>query len=320
MKKIVLFIIALMPFMVSCEKDKENEEDNIKINLDVTNLTDDGYFDGLLYYKVTSNSPSEVCINKADKSAVNVEIPSYIKISGTTYKCTSIAEKAFYQHENLTSIIIPKEVKKIGSSAFFYCGDLVSLTISEGLENIGDFAFSGCSCLSSLTIPSSLKYLGMQSFSGCYVLSDLKVLSGVTSIGQGSFLDCIRLTSVILPESVTRIGVVAFKGCTKLTSVIIPNSVTKIESGAFMGCSSLTTITIPENVSTIGSNAFLYSNKLASIYCKAITPPSYPDNEEEGIWFDGNVYDNATLYVPKGCSDKYQNAVDWKYFKNIVEE
>lgn len=32
------------------------------------------------------------------------------------------------------------------------------------------------------------------------------------------------------------------------------------------------------------------------------------------------MYDNATLYVPKGSRAKYESTVPWKYFYNITEE
>ena len=39
----------------------------------------------------------------------------------------------------------------------------------------------------------------------------------------------------------------------------------------------------------------------------------------EPTWtFD--TYKNATLYVPKGCKEKYQNTEGWNLFTNIVEE
>ena len=48
------------------------------------------------------------------------------------------------------------------------------------------------------------------------------------------------------------------------------------------------------------------------IHCKAITPPD--------CGFASDIYNDATLYVPKGCYEAYYTAVGWRNFKTIIEE
>ena len=174
MKRILLLALSILPLMAACDKDKPEEEEKVSIKLDVTNLTDDGYFDGLLYYKVTSNSPCEVSVNKVEKTATMVEIPSRIEINGNIYSCTSIEDDAFYECGKLSSIVIPNTIRSIGARSFYRCLLLNKITISEGITSIGNSAFYGCSGLTSITIPES-----------------------VTSIGFFSFYDCRKLTSVV---------------------------------------------------------------------------------------------------------------------------
>jgi hypothetical protein len=168
----------------------------------------------------------------------------------------------------------------------------------------------------------------------------------VTSIGGSAFWECFGLTSITIPNSVTSIGDSAFYGCTGLTSIvvengnskydsrnncnaiietasntliagcnnsIIPNSVTSIGDFAFYGCSGLTSITIPNSVTSIGNGAFWGCSGLTSIVSQIVNPFVI-----YGI--DSSIYQNATLYVPKGTIDKYKVTDGWKYFKKIVEQ
>ena len=154
MKKIKLWsmmmlTLMVLPMMVACNSDDDNDDSDSSITVELTtaNKTEDGYFDGMMYYKITSNSPAEVQINKADKSVINVEIPSNIKIDGKKYKCTSIGDYAFDDRKNLSSVTIPNSVTSIGHCAFRYCYSLTSVTIPNSMTIIKNFAFGACSNL-----------------------------------------------------------------------------------------------------------------------------------------------------------------------------
>ena len=90
------------------------------------------------------------------------------------------------------------------------------------------------------------------------------------------------------------IGEYAFENCSGLTSIEIPNTVSSISHDAFKGCSGLTSVTsLNETPPTVG----IYSSYI----------------------FDTNTFNNATLYVPKGCKSKYQSATGWSHFQKIEE-
>ena len=253
-----------------------------------SHLTDYGYFDGLLYYKITSNSTNEVAVVKAENSAIDVTIPSQVIIDGKTYTCTRIEDKVFkdlkrmtsvtipnsittigvsvfYGCSGLTSIFIPNSVTSIGNGAFAYCSGLTSVTISNSVTYIGSSAFYECSSLTSLTIPNSVIFIGNHAFEGCNSLSSVTIPNSVSFIGDYAFNGCSRLTSVSIPNSVTSIGSWTFWGCVSLTSVSIPNSVTSIGDYAFCWCRGLTSVTIPNGVISIGTEAFSGCSGLTSI-------------------------------------------------------
>lgn len=314
MKKFSLFLLFALPFacsLNSCSSDDETEK--VSITLDATNLTNDGYFDGMMYYKITSNSPKEVAVNKAEASVIKIEIPSNVKIEGNVYKCTSIAKEAFYKCYSLTTISIPNNVTTIGDYAFSVCSRLASIDIPNSVTSIGIEAFSGCSGLTSINIPNSVTSIGERAFKYCSGITSINIPNSVTSIGYQTFYECSGLTSIDIPNSVTSIGVYSFYGCSGLTSIDIPNGVITIGKEAFYGCSGLTSISIPNSVTSIENAAFSGCSGLKEIHCKATNPPS------NSYIFDGATYKNAILYIPKGTLDAYKET-NWKKFQNIVEE
>ena len=59
--------------------------------------------------------------SKKEKYRGEVIIPASVSYSGKTYSVTSIGDAAFYDCENLNSVVIPTSVRKIGNNAFYGC-------------------------------------------------------------------------------------------------------------------------------------------------------------------------------------------------------
>lgn len=83
-------------------------------------------------YKVTK-AGAEVSLIKTSKAAKSVTIPASIKVSGVTYKVTSIGVKAFNGNKKLSKVTIGANVKAISNNAFFKCPMLKTVTIKSVL-------------------------------------------------------------------------------------------------------------------------------------------------------------------------------------------
>ena len=237
---------------------------------------------------------------------------------------------------------------------FFFNEDITSfdelqyftgLTYLGGDDDAEDFnnSFEQCTNLTSITLPNSLKSLKLRAFSGCSSLTDIHIPGSVESIGSAVFATCESLKCITvseentcydsrdncnaiietssntlvagcmntaIPNSVTAIGESAFLGYS-MTQVTIPCCVTSIGDWAFGDCTSLTRVEIPNSVTTIGEGAFSGCDNLTKVVVGIPTP----------LDISQNTFSNyeATLYVPKGCKEDYQQTDIWMNFIRIQE-
>ena len=201
-------------------------------------------------------------------------LPSSVSYNGITYNVTAIGDNAFRFASNLSWVILPNSITRIGKYAFYRC-NLSSIIIPGTITTIGQEAFAGCYPLTSISVKSANSNYDSRNNCNAIIETSTNTLiagcqntvipNSVTSIGECAFYNCDSLVSVVIPNSVTSIGNEAFYSCDSLVSIVIPNSVTSIGDNAFGGCRSLTSITIPESVTSIGDNAFYRCSSLTSI-------------------------------------------------------
>ena len=226
--------------------------------------------------------------------------------------------------ERLTSVIIPKGVKRIRMYAFEYCKELKEVTLPEGLEEIDGGAFMYEYKLEKINIPESIKKIGNSAFWRDESLKNIEIPEGITSL-EG-FAYCRSLESFTIPKSIYTITACLFEGCDKLKKVTLHDDITKIDARAFWGCVSLIDFEIPKGVTEIGNRAF-YWTRLQNLYVYAINPPVL--GEEVFITNDDYIPDSyynhssgdrqsdAILYVPAESIEAYKAADGWKDFKDI---
>jgi hypothetical protein len=204
--------------------------------------------------------PDDMNVIKDNEYIVGIILPNELK---------TIGSEAFSWCGSLASVTIPGSVTSIGNQAFYECSSLASVVIPASVTSIGWGAFSGCDSLESVDIPGSVTSIEDRAFYGCSSLVSVDIPASVTSIGDGAFSGCGSLASVVIPASVTSIGDLAFSGCGSLASVVIPASVTSIGDRAFSWCSSLASVVIPASVTSIGDGAFSWCSSLASVVIPA---------------------------------------------------
>lgn len=153
----------------------------------------------------------------------------------------------------VTSITIPKSVKRIGDSAFntFVALKKVAFAAGSELESIGKDAFHWCKVLEEIELPSSVKTIGESAFEKCESLGSIVLPEGVSGIAQYTFRGCKNLTTVSIPSTAANIGQWAFRDCSQLEEIVIPEGVSSIENQAFLDCTRLSKVYLPKSLESI---------------------------------------------------------------------
>lgn len=239
--------------------------------------------------------------------------------------CNALIEKATNTlMRGCGTTIIPNTVQIIGQHAFAGCLNLSDASIPNSVTTIEDNAFSNCRALTSVVIPSSVTKLYQQSFSGCSSLKSIRVDENNRTYDSRNNCNAVIETatktlmigcqSTIIPKGITSIAERSFQSCEKLDSIKIPYGVTSIGNYAFAYCNDLVYVEIPNSVQTIRYGAFSECYNLQTIVSKIKDPESMNMD-----WAFSGTTGSATLYVPKGTKQAYQNKYGWSNFYYIEE-
>ena len=182
---------------------------------------------------------TEITITKYKGTRTDVVIPATIQ----DVPVTRIGVEAF-KDAKITSVVIPKGVKKIERNAF-YCRSsiLTSVTLPENVV-IGSGAFSYCDSLQSIEIPKDCT-LKEKAFSGCDKLESVTLPEGLKIIPDSCFSGCFKLVNINFPSTLKYIGSWAFTG----------DHVSIAGKWTFRGC-PLAALDFPEGLEFIGYKAF----------------------------------------------------------------
>lgn len=251
-----------------------------------------------------SPSPNEEGATEISHYEGDIVIPSTVEFRDRTLSVTGIGRKAFYECENLTSVILPETVTTIGDNAFQGCTSLASVSLPDSLKEIGGDAFRGCKSLSSIKLPESLTKIGEGAFGACELMT-ISLPPLLTTIEKEAFIGC-AFTTITIPDNVTKIREGAFKNCKSLKSIILSNSLRTIYSETFLGCSALESISIPESVTII--QAFAFED------CSSLTSVSLP---ESMTIIDQEVFMNCISLTSINLPNSIEK-IGFNAFKNCI--
>ena len=199
-------------------------------------------------------------------------------------KLSNITDNTFTKNK-LTSIVIPKSVRRLGNA--FSNNLLEEIVLNEGLEiidgsfinarvtsidfpdsltEIGMASFKACPYLESVVFPKNLKKIGEQAFQLNRKLTEVVFSNSITDIGGSSFSYC-SVKKVVIPEGMQAIVEFAFRYCDALEIVVIGGKVEEIGAQTFADCPSLETVVIPDSVTYISTDAFENASENMVIYC-----------------------------------------------------
>ena len=199
------------------------------------------FTDGNLKYTVNADGES-VTVFGTLRNPTQLNIESSILYNGTNYTVTKIATWAFYDARNtLTEVTLPNTVDEIEYQAFFNCSNLTKVIIPEGVRKIGQAAFLWLFSVNK-HYDSEYHHKYGYGFSGNTALSHVTLTNGISKISSNAFERCTGLTEVEIPASVDQICPFAFNGCTNLKRVLLEKNIKTINVNAFKDCTNLSDV------------------------------------------------------------------------------
>ena len=189
-----------------------------------------------------------------------------------------------------------------GGALYLDGKQITNLVIPDGVKRIGYYAFYNYKTLKSVTIPSSVEYVGERAFENCTAIENVYIedlaawcdiyfgrfcgTSNPMMYGADLYLNNKIVENLIIPDGVERIYGYAFTGAESLKSVTVPESVLGIDQYAFADCTELSSIKLPDTLAYMGAQAF-YNTKYYNI----------TTNWKNGILYVGNYLTNAKKNV-----------------------
>lgn len=264
-----------------------------------------GAFNNTVWY---SQQPDGVIYVGNVANSVKGNVDASIQLREGTI---SISDQAFYRCSTIMNLKIPEGVVSIGSNLFSitnstFTSSLTSVSIPKSMKRISSQAFARCDNLETVQIAdvgawSEIYFEPNVEFSRGTALENELVKSAQTSnplsTARKLNINGKVVEKLVVPNGTTKISPYAFDGAECLSSVVIPNTVKSIGKFAFYSCINLYSVTSFINIPfRIDETVFTYSNN------------EYPAN---------TIYMIANLYVPRGRDAFYRQVEGWKLFYDI---
>ena len=290
---------------------------------------------------VEVNTANKTCVITGIGTCTDTGINIPAKISD--YTVVGIADKAFSEQTQITSIQLPNTVKTLGQRAFYGCTGLTEFTVPAWVASIGHQVFYKCDNLvtvyyNTVYSPSTdIAVLNTTSikkvvFGGAYVPADVcynctnietvEILDSAKFVNSNAFYGCTKLKVVTIGNKLMSVGSNAFYGCSSLTNIEVPDSVTSIDRSAFSGCSSLESITLPfvGNGGDINSYPFGYIFGTASYIGGVATTQYYPGGSTSYTYYIPSSLKKVTITsenIPYGAFYHCRGLTNIKIGDNI---
>ncbi|MDS0526290.1 leucine-rich repeat domain-containing protein [Clostridium sp. SHJSY1] len=189
---------------------------------------------------------------------------------------TIIAGGAFYGNTKITSIKLPKSLKRIGARCFCGCTSIKEVILPNSIAKLEEGVFSYCTSLEKVIAEGEITYIHDNAFYGCSEI--LKVPSrDALYIGENAFSGCKRLENIMVNcvdiqadafrntafleklKSNSKLVIISntvVDGKEFVGEIIIPEGVVNILPYAFSRNDNITSVVFPQSLINIGEGAF----------------------------------------------------------------
>lgn len=163
----------------------------------------------------------------------NISLPSSLKeIAHSAFRATKWYEEqndgvlylgigcmGYKGEKPVGNLVIAEGTKIIAEDAFSECEDLSSVSFPNSLTAIGEWAFNYCEGLTSVMIPKSVTHIGVSAFKKCSRLT-IVYYNAENAECSEAFTQCSSLATITIGPDVSNIDSNAFKDCNTVHLVV----------------------------------------------------------------------------------------------------
>lgn len=247
---------------------------------------------------VCGNDPS--AYGESDNMIFDSQVSTAKRFSWTVYRKTDSGADPF----NASGLEVYSGIKTVLDNNLYYFLDEASQTATL-LPAVFCTKWSGVdySEMTSVEIPRT-------------ITSD-HVAYTVTAIYEKAFYKCDKLVKAKFHKGLKVIGQQAF-ACSGVTNIDLPTGLESVDLLAFAE-TPLRTIELPATIKDLSGFLFFKCEDLTAIYSHSFDPANvHPLAFFKTLALDGgSEFTPATLYVPKGCVEKYNESAGWNGFSTL---
>lgn len=294
----------------STKQEADSPKKNLEVEEDYKNLPESEGFvfesngDGTCNLKgiglckdtdivIPEKSPEGDVITKIDEYAFyDVENISSIIFAGRKIE---IADNAFQSCEFEKLVISGCELD-IGESAFSYCDDISSIYIGNSTVNIDEYAFYDAGKSTGIMIHNVNGFMDDSAFQACGAVK-LSVQGSSLELGEEVFAYSDDFETVEFVDSTVDIGSYAFYDVGEDMAVAFNNCGIEIDDNAFQSC-GIVSLEINGSETVLGKEAFAYCEDLTDVVFGA-------NNVEIGIYafYDCSALMNVSVAAESTDND-----------------
>ena len=244
-----------------------------------------------LYFKVTSKAArtAEVTYKGSITSKTPcevtgvVEIPSKVRHDSLVYTVNAIAPKAFSGATELTGIVLPSTIVKIGDFAFEGCSSLASVVYPGKQPTLGEGVFFGCTSLRDITFGSDWTVLDLAAYRWSDSLVCIAIPAKVEKLQNMKKLRSLQSVSVDANNQhfSSYGGALYDKAAATLYGVPrgmqgalhVKEGTQTIGAGALIDCLDITIIDLPSTLTSMSFRETSRMKKLEAVVLRGIKAP-----------------------------------------------
>ena len=204
--------------------------------------------DGLNYTLNGEKRTAEVAVQSKTDVVGDIVINSSVTWEGIDYTVESTADDAFKECKQMTSIVLPNTLRKLGKGTFLNCSALASCLIPDyTIDTIPYYALAG-TALTEFRIPEGVVYLEKYSFEKMTKLERVYLPNSVQEVSPYAFNEQYPDP---LKEPIYNNRLFVRMPRKYSGKYSIPSGIEVICENAFCRCANITALTIPEGVKRI---------------------------------------------------------------------